>query len=228
MNSIKVSLDSTQYSSKPKDGEIGKISNRIARYKTTVNPDNMESFVKAVGEHGQTFCQATFANGTRKKDSFEQMQLFVLDFDGGISKDDVFKRAEKYDLPILFAYDTFSSVDHDRFRIVFHNDIPRRDRRVAEIQQNALVTIFPEADKSSKEITRMYFGGKKLLHYDRKKPKITIESTIRNMSYYLKDRYGNTHYKRKIREFSEQNNLKLNRNNLIDVSIETYQNTNSV
>jgi len=217
---IKVSLDTVGYNSKPKDGEIGKISNRIGKGIEHLCSTNIRSFVENVGNKGQTFCPATFHNGSRKKENFEQMPIFVLDIDGGITKNELFERAEKYNTPILFAYETFSSVNKNRFRVGFLNDVSISDIRAAEILQNALMTIFPEADKSSKDISKMYFGGhNSLLHFDFSIPEINIESVVRNLSLYLRDKHGPTHYKREIAKFAKSNKIKLNKNNLLDVSI---------
>lgn len=220
MNNIKVSLDRVQYSSKPQNENIGQISKRIGNSVEYLNSANIKSFVEKVSKHGQTFCQTTFTNGSRKKENFEQQQLLVLDFDGGISTDNVFDRAKQYELQILFAYETFSSIDSDRFRVVFMNDAPILDIRVAEIYQNALITMFPEADKTCKDISKMYFGGKKLLYYDDLVPTINGESLFRNMTLYLKNEHGDSHYKSKISKFAENNNIALNKNKLLDISIE--------
>jgi hypothetical protein len=44
---------------------------------------------------------------------------------------------------------------------VFLNDVSVTDVRAAEIMENMLLTIFPEADPSNKSIVQMYYGGHK-------------------------------------------------------------------
>ena len=52
-------------------------------------------------------------------------QLFVLDFDEGISLEAIELRAEEYHLEIAFKYFTFSSTEENpKFRIVFLSDVP--------------------------------------------------------------------------------------------------------
>jgi hypothetical protein len=114
----------------------------------TVNSDNIKKIVGDIAAKGYSFSPATFNDGLRCKNNFQQIQLFPLDFDGDISFEDVKKRAYHYDLPILFAYDTFSSEDHDKFRVMFLNDVPIADRVIAEAMLLALGTIFREADAS--------------------------------------------------------------------------------
>ena len=86
--------------------------------------------------------------------------------------------------------------------------------------QLGLANIFPEADPScSKDISRMYFGGKGLLYFDESIPRINIESLFRNMSLYLRDKHGATNYKRNIIGFSKRTGIGLNKNNLLDISV---------
>lgn len=215
---VRVSLDKKGYSAKPTGIEPGIINNRIGKSIVILNNDNIESFVRNVSQNGYTFSPATFLNGKKRKENFEQMQMFVLDFDGGISFESVCDRARKYELPILFAYDTFTSHDHDRFRIVFLNDVPVFDKMAANIQKSALMTIFPEADRADSDISKMYYGGKELLYFDRSLPTIDMESTLRNMTYYLKNEHGPTHYKEHIKRFAKKHGIRLNKKGLLDIS----------
>lgn len=127
MSTIKVSLDKEMFWSKPNQQETAIISMRIAEKARTLELQKMNEFVESITLDGHTFCPATFKGGKRSKDNFEQQQMFALDFDNKdpdrtVSFEDVKDRAEKYNLPILFAYDTFSSTEHDKFRVVFLND----------------------------------------------------------------------------------------------------------
>lgn len=221
MNEIKVSLDNESYTSKPIGNEVAQISNRIGKNIEVLNcPASMYTFVWDVGHHGHTFSPATFSNGSRKIDNFDQMQLLVLDFDGGISHKDVFNRARRYDIPILFSYETFSSTQEDeRFRVCFINDISISDRKAAKITKNLLRTIFSESDKHDNDITRMYYGGNQLLYFDQSIPTLNLESLNRNMTVFLRDKYAGN-YKREIKKFSIENKVSLNKNNLLDISIQ--------
>ena len=153
MDKIKVSLDGKGFRDKPTSETIGKISSRIGKSIVELRPisDDMKKFALVVGRAGCTFCPATFKDGKRNKDHFEQQQMFALDFDNKdpgrrVSLEEVKARARKYDLPLLFAYDTFSSTDHNKFRVVFLNDVAIPYRKLAEAMQLALGEIFPEAD----------------------------------------------------------------------------------
>ena len=120
----------------------------------------------------------------------------------------------------FFAYDTFSSTEHNKFRVVFLNDASISNRKVAEAMQLAMGTIFPEADSSCyKDVSKMYFGGKELIYYDDKIPTTNVESVFRNLSYYFKDTYHDKHYKEKIKKFSKETGVELNKNGFFDVTI---------
>lgn len=220
MNTIKVSYDNQSYQSKPVDSEAAQISRRIGKNIAALKcQKDVYSFIRDIGTHGHTFSPATFTDGTRKADSFEQMQLLVLDFDGKISYESVCERAEACNIPLMAAYDTFSSKEHDRFRVIFLNDVPVTDNMAAKIYKGALMTIFPEADRTDSDISKMYYGGKGLLYYNESLPTIDMESTLRNMTYYLRNKYGATHYKKHIKKFADKYGIRLNKKGLPDISI---------
>ena len=198
MTEFKVCVDNYRFKSKPGIYEAASIADRIANNIRSYNRDSIKTFVGLVGKEGCTFCPATFKKGKhdfryirKSKENFEQTQLFALDFDNKtpdktVSFEEVKDRAERYDIPILFAYDTFSSVNHDKFRVVLLNDVPVLNRKLAETMLQALHTVFPEADPSCcKDVSRMYYGGRRLLHFDDSIPEISIESLFRNMNIYL-------------------------------------------
>ena len=220
MNKIEMSFDNMPFKSKPTGFEVSQISIRIAKNKKTLNNGgDIKKFAELVGQMGHTFCPATFNNGIRNTDGFEQLQLLTLDFDKGISLDEVFTRAKEYILLPLFVYETFSSVNQDKFRVVFLNDLPITDERLAKISLDALLTIFPEADQNCKDITRMFYGGKKLLYFDYSLPTVNTESLLRNMTICLNRRRGDNHYKQHIARFAKNHSIRLNDSGLLDISI---------
>lgn len=221
MNNFKVLLDEEHFKVKPKNAAV--VSKRIGDKNLQVSTETVNEFVSSVSRDGQTFCPATFKNGRRCKTNFEQQQLFVLDFDNpepdkAITFEEVKARADKYDLPILFAYDTLSSSEHNKFRVVFQNDISIPDREIAEAMQLAIGTMFPEADSSCyKDVSKMYYGGKELLYYDESLPEINLEMTFMSLTCCMKRRYKATHYKEKLAKFSEKTGIALNNNGLLDI-----------
>ncbi|MBD5449744.1 MAG: DEAD/DEAH box helicase family protein [Lachnospiraceae bacterium] len=225
MNTIKLSYDQQSFQVKPSGDEIRWINNRIARSAKELDRDGLMRIITRIGSEGCTFSPATFKDGKRNKDNFEQQQLFALDFDNKDPKkkltfDEVKERASQYELPILFSYDTMSSVDHDKFRVVFLNDVSVTDRRVAEAIQLAMGKMFPEADPSCyKDVSKLYFGGKEVLYYDDKLPEINIESIFRNYTYCMKVKYKDNHYREHIAKFSKETGIALTKKGLLDVTV---------
>jgi len=225
MYPIKFCFDKVSFSSKPSSDIIPVISKRISKCSYLIN-DNYElkTFIEKVAVHGHTFCPATFNNNTRRKDNFEQQQIIALDFDNSnpdkqVSLEEVHTRAYEYGLRIVAAYDTFSSKNHNKFRVIFINDVSITDIRVIEAMQLALGKIFPEADHTCiKDVSKMYFGGKELLYYDNSIPVINIETIFRGLTYYYEDMYKN-HYREKIIDFSKESGIALNNNGLLDVLV---------
>jgi hypothetical protein len=215
-------LDHQTYLAKPKDTDAPHISKRIAKCVKHYTTETIGGFIGKVIYDGCTFCPATFKGDSRKKEDYEQQALFALDFDNDkehISYEEAFDRAVEYELPILFAYETFTSINRNRFRFVFLHDGSVQNIRGAKIIQNALMTIFPECDPTSKDVTKMYYGTFRddILYQSKSTPIINIESLIRNMTHCLKDRHGETNYKRKIVEFAKTNGIALDKRNLLDV-----------
>ncbi|MCL2052854.1 MAG: hypothetical protein FWG90_00210 [Oscillospiraceae bacterium] len=221
MSSIfQCSLDVKGNSVKPDSSTAGQISNRIGKNIQSVSQDNIKQFVQMVGKEGYTFCPATFNEGERNKANFNQQQLFALDFDGGVTFEEVKDRSERYNLPMLFAYETLIGENGNKFRAVFLNDAPISDRKVTEAILKSFETMFPEADKSCiKDTAKMYYGGKRLIHFDESMPEIAVDLLFMNMSLYLKDKYGATNYKRKLREFSKATGIRLNHKDQPDVTV---------
>lgn len=219
MNDFKVSFNKYPSKAPPNSKEIEMLNSFTADNAVAINRDSIQSFADMVGNKGCSFCPATFNGGVKSKETFDQSQLLALYFDSmDISLAEVTNRAERYGLPIVFAYDTFSTGNRRRFTVVFLNDAPVPHLKVAEIISEALLTIFPEADPKSRDITSLFHGGNKLLFFDEAVPTINVYSLIMNMCLCLKKRYGDNH-KRNVYDFSERTGLGLTDRKMPDVSV---------
>ena len=126
MNFIKVSLDREMFDKKPVTPEIVAINKRIGGFVEKINPTprDIRTLAEKISIDGQTFCPATFKDGIRNQAHFEQQQFIALDFDSKtpdttITLEDARARAERYGLRPVFAYDTLTSTNHNKFRMVF-------------------------------------------------------------------------------------------------------------
>ena len=225
MNKINFSYDHRPLLEKLDQKLAASISNSLGHSPVTVSENRLREIALNISLDGHAFCPATFKNGKRRKENFEQQQLFALDFDNkdpanSITFEEVKKRADHYELPVLFAYETLSSENQNKFRVVFSNDVSVDDIRVAKAMQLAMGNIFPEADSSCyNDPSKMYYGGKNLMYYDDTLPTINIEAVFRNLTENMRDKYGENHYKDKLTKFSKETGIALNKKRLLDVTV---------
>lgn len=220
MNEFNVSISKISSKSEFNDKEMKMFDTFIADNTELIKNDSIRSFVKQVGSKGHVFCPSTFKGGIKSKETFDQSQLLTLYFDSReTSFEEIKDRTEQYDLPLLFAYDTFSIGSRNKFSIIFLKDVPSSSLKEAEAMQKSLMMMFPEADKKCNDVLMVYNGGNKVLYFDDTIPEINVDMLFMNMSLYLRNRYGATNYKRKIAEFSKTTGVALNEKKLPDISI---------
>ncbi len=200
---VTVSLDDKEYKKKPDGKEYALITKRIAQNPVNIN---VEKLADIVGNKGRAFCPAIFKGGERLSENFEQMQLFALDFDSGVSFAEIRNKAEKYELPIAFAYHTFNSTNAlPRFRVLFINDVPINNKNAAECMIGMLYQIFSEADKACKDVSRLFLGGKMLFFKGNGKC-IDIISLMDNYHRYIFETKPKK-YVETIDKFAKMNNI---------------------
>lgn len=154
-----VKIDKEGYASKPT--EFGIINNRLISCETECIA--WSDFCDLVGNKGHAFLPADFHSGKRNKENFKSQQIFALDFDSTANFSKISQIAERYGIPIALAYETYSSANCDRFRIVFISHCPVYDIRAAEIILDALIHIFEGCDTACRDVTRIFLGGKSVI-----------------------------------------------------------------
>ena len=192
-----ISFYGKQYQNKPSGAEISKISKQLKN--TCLSYDFI---AHKVGECGCTFTPAVF-EGTRKSDNFTEQQLFAIDIDNNVTFNEIQARAEKYRLPILFAYKSFSwTQEHEKFRVVFAMDKAVTDSFTAQVITRMFMCIFPESDSHCSDLARMYFGSNKgLLYFSENASEISYNNLVIAVNSYMYDRYDESHYTAKIKGF---------------------------
>lgn len=167
--------------------------------------------------------------------SFDDSKILLLDFvetEGRITFDEVKARAEKYDLPFVYAFNTYptdkSGNNYTGFQLAFLNDAPVIDKKVKSIVRKALKIIFPGSINTQEKNYSLEPDYYLLKHFDKEIPEINVELLFRKMALYLKDTKGSTHYKSSLREFSNQTGLGLNEDGFPDVSIAETIDSNSI
>lgn len=157
---FKIGLGFCGYTQKPQKKEIAQISREVTQ---NYQEKEMEELAQLIGNEGYSFIPA-FMKGERKQQNFQSMQWFVLDMDGGAGFQEISRCSAENNLQIAFAYHTFRSFENkERFRVVYIHDVPVMDRQAAEFMLDMMLRVFPEADKSCCDVSRMFFGGKGII-----------------------------------------------------------------
>lgn len=182
------------------------MNNRIYKEERSIS---LADLAYKVGSEGCSFAPAAFGN-SRKASEVKQIQLLCLDFDNSdkiISLDEALDRSDRLDLPIAFAYETFSSHNCSKFRIVYRYYEPIVNQDFYKIMINIMFEIFPEADKATKDWSRIFFGGKGLL--TEVKEDLIYPAGMFSALYYLYGSNNNREKCNKIRNFALNNGMAL-------------------
>jgi hypothetical protein len=114
--------------------------------------------------YGYTLAPATFTANKRKNTNWTSQSAFLLDFDGTIpiTIEAVIQRLQEFSITPNFYYNTFSHIDmaHPKFRVGLLCNKKITNFQSAKDIRLALLDLFPEADKSCKDSSRMFYGGK--------------------------------------------------------------------
>ena len=184
------------FNRKPNGGEIGVINNSLKETEMT-----FRELAYAVGEKGCSFTPAVFKN-KRRQEEFTEQQLVALDFDCGITFNEIKARADRCGLDLLFAYKTFSwKSDHEKFRIVFAMSGLMKDRITAKTMISIFMRMFSECDKACNDVSRMFFGGTGLLYLAGRKCEIEPYVLFSAFNAFMADEYGERHYNERVRRF---------------------------
>lgn len=148
------SINNTKFKQKPLKSDITRFSGQFEAQSET-----LQTLSEKLST-GQTFCPAVFKNNKRENKSFLSQQIFGLDFDSGIEPQVVIDKLKSYSINVNLFYSTFSNTkDTPKFRlcILFVDVIQDKEQR--DLIQKGLMNITGEADPSTKDSARMFFGS---------------------------------------------------------------------
>jgi len=159
-----VTLDERKLSSKPDE----KYKKTITQHLTSKRCLAIDEFARHVTQpYGYTWSGAIF-NSTRSNATWTSQQVFALDFDKGtITPDEVTNTLNQFGFKPQLYYSTFSdSPVLRKFRMVFFLESPITDIRLHKMIYTSLMSLFPDVDKSCKDASRYFYGGKEftLIH----------------------------------------------------------------
>ena len=157
---MQVYLDNQQFTNKPKNSEIGIITNKI--YKQRANLD-LRELAKEIAEKGRTVMLATYI-ADLKQSELEQQSLLMLDFDNtDLSNQFTLEQAlnDKFIKDnACFMYRTFSdSKLVDKFRVVFALDNQLSNAEEVATAYRYLLSKYTQADQKTKNPNRLFFGS---------------------------------------------------------------------
>ncbi|EOS7983085.1 hypothetical protein DXT36_RS13725, partial [Enterococcus hirae] len=157
---MQVYLDNQQFINKPKNLEIGIITNKI--YKQRADLD-LKILAKEIAEKGRTVMLATYI-ANLKQSELEQQSLLMLDFDNTDLNNQFTLEQALADRFIrdnaCFIYRTFSdSRTIDKFRVVFALDNALESTDEVTMAYRYLLSKYTQADQKTKNPNRLFFGS---------------------------------------------------------------------
>lgn len=163
-----VGIDSERFVSKPGRDATGRVSARLADAAHELH--SADELARAISA-GRAFLPSCH-KGKRSPENWTAQQIFCIDVDNdaetlracgrALPYFKAVGRAFCYGLPLLISYLSFSATESaDRYRLIFSLERPTSDRGRAERFGAALLAAYPEADRSSVQLNRLFFGTDK-------------------------------------------------------------------
>lgn len=200
---VYLSIDTMGRETKPQKGkEIVETRTRTAKGWRRLE---VREAARLMGEEGYTVIPGKMVDGMKAANCMA-MQVFMVDFDDGISYREIEQKCQDIGLPITFAYHTFSSTEEkERFRVAFVHESLIEDPFIIKTALQMLKSIFPECDASCSNPDRMFYGGKGLICLNEDAPFAMVQLLHSLFQSLDKDK----NYTRNIREFSRNNHIAL-------------------
>lgn len=167
MKKVKLHIDKQSYKNKPTPEVVkNTLNKRVVQTVSEVTPQELAEYV---GQKGHTMVLGLM-NGARGKNNLIEQHLVALDFDNkedGKKTEGIFYQTIEETLEdefikdnASFIYKTFShSEDWEKFRVVFILDEPLLNNDEVAQTYQLLMDKFPNADKGTKDSSRIFFGG---------------------------------------------------------------------
>lgn len=182
MEKIKLLIDNKPYTSKPDSKETACIKKRLANSEAEMEY-TIDDIVECIGK-GYTFTPAVLQNGT-KNENWVQQQLFCLDIDNEaegeiLTPDEAITLLNDKGIKVFAYYYTFSSMeDKPKFRLLFLLKEVTYKQGEAKLIIKTLIDLLPQADKSCKDLSRLFYGTNKEVKIVDPEARITLEDIIK-------------------------------------------------
>lgn len=182
MEKIKLLIDNKPYTSKPDSKETACIKNRLAKPEAQ-KEYAINDIVVCIGK-GYTVTPAVLENGT-KNENWVQQQLFCLDIDNEaegeiLTPEEAITLLNDKGIKVLAYYYTFnSSEDKPKFRLLLLLKEATCNQGEAKLIIKTLIDLLPQADKSCKDLSRLFYGTNKEVKVVDPEARITLEDIIK-------------------------------------------------
>lgn len=182
MEKIKLMIDNIPYTSKPDSKETAGIKTRMAKPEA-LKEYEINQVIECIGK-GYTFTPAVLQNGT-KSENWVQQQLFGIDIDNE-AKGEISTPEKEITLlddigikPFAY-YHTFNSSEvKPKYRLLFLLEKPTDNQEEAKFIVKTLIELIPQADKSCKDLSRLFYGTNKEVKVVDPEARITLEDVIK-------------------------------------------------
>ncbi len=156
MDSLMCMVSERGYREKPQGRrEVGRLRNSFVPYRGTIS-----TLARRISQGKPFMCAVT--EGGFRADCWRSQELLALDFDNKerfIGSGDAIERLKEHGIPTAICYRSYSSTpEHERYRLVIALDERIDDAKLALSLQRRLLALFPEADQSCKDLSRMFYG----------------------------------------------------------------------
>ncbi|MBW3469068.1 hypothetical protein [Arthrospiribacter ruber] len=155
MVKFKITTDNVGRKDNPEPKEVGWISRNLNQVKEV----DFLGFKELISS-GYTWSTGIFKDGKRKSNNWIEQQVFTLEFDSGVTHNEILKKFESVGLTPNFYYPSFSDTpEHPKFKIVLVTDIPVADEKLSKHLQLGLMDTIGNVDLTCKDSSKLFFGG---------------------------------------------------------------------
>lgn len=200
---IRIHVDTASFSQKPTSNECKQISTRLAENQMEITLNDFRTAISP--PFSKSYTAAYYNNKTRSNDNWLGQELFILDIDSKLLYEDCMTRCKKYDLIPFIVQPTFSCSNEkiNKYRVIFRFEQEITNIRIRSLIVEALSKIFPEIDKSCNESARLFYGGKKIIHFDTSATIGLLHLITDALPRYLQDK-DRINYSRNINNFCKK------------------------
>lgn len=156
----------------------------------TTSGSNLDEVLSLLSAPNYNVVSPGIYDGYPTVENWRRQKLFFLDFDEGITPEEVRERFQEFDItPNAFYYTFRHKPEAPRFRVILMLDDFIYNRKVAELIIDSLLIIFPDSDSNCKGLERIYLGGNPF--WERVDTPINTIRLIEFISINLMSRDGN-------------------------------------